>query len=148
LSGEEQGADQKLDEALALAVVDPTGEARSGHGSFCTSGYLAMQQARCSQMLGKFDQAIAAYLTCIPALPEVYRRDRGAALSRLASAYAAVGEPEAAAQYGIDALQIGLETGSARIIDAVRQVGQKVDEHRGLSQVAQLLDELQAGVAR
>jgi hypothetical protein len=142
LDGDEASAQRKLDEAHTWAATDVAGDARTGHGSFCTASYIEVQRAGCWLTLGKPARAIQVYEATLPGLPDVYRRDRGIALGRLASAYAASGEPEAAAKTATDALSIGQEVGSARTLGVVRAVGKTLDRHRELPAVAQLMREL------
>jgi transcriptional regulator with XRE-family HTH domain len=142
LDGDEAAAHRKLDDAHTWAATDVAGDARTGHGSFCTASYIEVQRAGCWLTLGKPARAIQLYEATLPALPDVYRRDRGIALGRLASAYAASGEPEAAAKTATDALSIGQEVGSARTLGVVRAVGRTLGTHRRLPAVAQLMREL------
>lgn len=142
LDGDEQVAQAKLDEAHAWAATDVAGDARGGHGSFCTASYIELQRAACWLTLGNANAAIQLYETTMPEIPAVYRRDRGTALSRLARAYVAADEPERAARVATEALRIAESAGSTRTLNAVRTVGRQLATHRQLSDVALLLDEL------
>jgi tetratricopeptide (TPR) repeat protein len=142
LDGDEHSTRSKLDEAHEWAATDTAGDARGGHGSFCTASYIELQRAGCWLMLGNPDLAIELYEATMPQVPAVYRRDRGAALGRLATAYTAVGEPEKAARAAREALHIGESAGSTRTLHEVHKVGKELTSHRRLPDVAQLLDEL------
>ena len=142
LDGDETAAQRKLDDAHTWAATDVVGDARTGHGSFCTASYIELQRAACWLTLGRPARAIELYEATLPGLPEVYRRDRGIALGRLASAYTATGEPEVAAQTATEALAIGQEVGSARTLGVVRAVGERLGTHRRLPAVAHLMREL------
>lgn len=142
LDGNETAAHRKLDDAHAWAAVDAAGDARTGHGSFCTASYIEVQRAGCWLTLGQPARAIQLYEATLPGLPDVYRRDRGVALGRLASAYAASGEPEAAARTATEALDIGQEVGSARTLGVVRAVGKTLSGHWKLPAVAHFMGEL------
>jgi hypothetical protein len=142
LDGDEAAAHRKLDEAHMWAATDAAGDARAGHGSFCTASYIEVQRAGCWLTLGKPERAIQLYETTLPGVPDVYRRDRGVALGGLASAYAAHGQPEAAARTATEALTIGKEVGSARTLGVVRAIGTALNAHRKLPSVAQFMREL------
>jgi transcriptional regulator with XRE-family HTH domain len=142
LGGDECAAHRKLDEAHTWAATDAAGDARNGHGSFCTAGYIEVQRAGCWLTLGKPQRAIALYEATLPGLPDVYRRDRGVALGRLASAYAASGEPEPAAVTATEALNIGQEVGSERTLGMVRALGKALSGYRKLPAVSQFMREL------
>jgi hypothetical protein len=82
------------------------------------------------------------YEATLPSLPDVYRRDRGVALGRLASAYAASGEPEPAAVIASEALGIGREVGSERTLGLVRGVGKTLAGYQQLPAVSEFVREL------
>jgi tetratricopeptide (TPR) repeat protein len=147
MDGDERSAQRKLDEARQWAATDIDGDARNGHGSFCTASYIEVQRAGCWLTLGKPKRAIELYESTVPQVPTVYRRDRGMALGRLARAYSVVGEPEQAARAATDALDIARSVGSARTIAEVQIVGQRLKPYRQAEAVAQLLDELGVGQA-
>jgi hypothetical protein len=92
MDGDERSAQRKLDEARQWAATDIDGDARNGHGSFCTASYIEVQRAGCWLTLGKPQRAVELYESTVPQVPTVYRRDRGMALGRLARAYSVVGE--------------------------------------------------------
>ncbi|MGH3615126.1 MAG: helix-turn-helix domain-containing protein [Pseudonocardia sp.] len=143
LDGDDMTAQRKLDDAHQWAATDTSGDARGGHGSFCTASYIELQRAACWLMTSKQPgRAIELYEVIIPQLPPVYRRDRGVALGRLAAAYVAAGEPERAARVASEALAIARSAGSARTLDDVVAVGQGIQRYRQMSPVAQFLDEL------
>jgi transcriptional regulator with XRE-family HTH domain len=142
LAGNEVVANNKLDEARQWASLDDAGDARGGHGSFCTETYIELNRAHCWTVLGKPRRAIAAYERMLPALPAVYRRDRGMACSRFANAYLAAGEPEAAAVMGREALAVAHSAGSIRIENQVRKVAAGLKPHQNIDTVRQLCAEL------
>ncbi|MFC5260930.1 helix-turn-helix transcriptional regulator [Kribbella qitaiheensis] len=144
LDGDESAAHRKLDAAHTWAATDAAGDARTGHGSFCTASYIEVQRAGCWLTLGKPERAISLYEATLPGLPDVYRRDRGVALGRLASAYAVSGEPEPAAMKATEALSIGQEVGSERTLRLVRAVSKTLSGYRQLPAVSQFMRELAA----
>lgn len=147
LDGDEVQTQRLLDESHRWAATDTTGDAREGHGSFCTDSYLELQRAACWLRLGYPNRAIELYEATLPSLPTVYRRDRGVALGRFARAQLAAGQPEPGAEAASDALHIALDVGSQRTVRQVQAVGALLKAHRQLPPVAQLLDELAVATA-
>jgi hypothetical protein len=76
-------------------------------------------------------------LPCGPSRP-VYRRDRGVALSGLAAACAALGEPAEAATAAMQALQVAHDAGSERIVSMVIPVATTLARHRDIEAVRRL----------
>ncbi|MCC8245046.1 helix-turn-helix transcriptional regulator [Saccharothrix luteola] len=136
LDGDARAAQRTLDKAHEWAVSDTTGDARGGHGSFCTAGYLELQRASCWLTLGQPRKAVELYDRVLPILPAVYRRDRGIALGRFALASAAVGEPERAARLAGEALDIARSSGSVRTENELRAVANALTRYDTLPSVA------------
>ncbi|MEV0351521.1 hypothetical protein AB0H88_37595 [Nonomuraea sp. NPDC050680] len=137
LDGEERPCQRKLDQAHTLASsVHDDGDARGGHGSFCTPAYVEIQRAGCWLELKQPARAVATYESALPDLPAVYRRDRGMALAGMAAAYAGQGEPEYAATTAGEALDIARAAGSVRIINVLTSVERTLSIHRRLPSVA------------
>ena len=120
------------------ASPDDPGDASGGHGSFCTPAYVEMQRGRCWLRLGRPASAVAALEGAVRALPPVYRRDRGVALSALATARAAIGEPGEAATAAAQALDVARDAGSERIVGMVIPVAAALAPYRHLEAVAGL----------
>ena len=139
LDGAEAACQDALDQAHQRAASpDDPGDASNGHGSFCTPGYVEMQRGRCWLRLGRPAKARAALDNAIRSLPPVYRRDRGVALSALAAAFAAIGEPAEAAEVATQALGVAHDSGSERIVNMVIPVATALAPYRGIDAVAQL----------
>ena len=138
LDGDETSCHKTLDKALALAASDDPGDASSGHGSFCTPGYLEMQRGICWLRLSKPVRAIASFDMAISSMPAIYRRDRGVALSGQAAALAAAGEAEQAAVAAGQALGIAQDSGSGRILNMVIPLADRLRPYGHLEPVAQL----------
>ncbi|MEU4804144.1 helix-turn-helix transcriptional regulator [Actinosynnema sp. NPDC023587] len=136
LDGDEVSAQHKLDEAHQWAADDVAGEARAGHGSFCTAAYLELQRGVCWLALGRPDRAVRVFESTLPVLPPAYRRDRGLALSRFATAAARVREPEYAAHLAGEALGIARSVGSIRTEKELRTVAALLAPYRALPAVA------------
>jgi tetratricopeptide (TPR) repeat protein len=145
LDGDAETSQQLLDEAHAWAASDTVGDARGGHGSYCTASYIEIHRAGCWLTIGKPKAAIKLYETVLPTLPAVYQRDRAAALSRLAAAYVSDGQVEQAASVAHAALPVARGAGSSRIVEEIKGVGAKLVPHRPLATVAALLDDLDTG---
>ena len=143
LDGDEAACQAALDQAHGQAASpDDPGDASNGHGSFCTPAYVEMQRGRCWLLLGQPAKARAALDSAIRSLPPVYRRDRGVALSALATAFAAIGEPGEAATAAMQALGVARDAGSERIVSMVIPVATALAPYRGINAVAQLREAL------
>lgn len=144
LDGHEQASQRLLDEAHTWAASDTDGDARGGHGSYCTPSYIEIQRANCWLTTGKPKKAITLYEEGLSALPTVYQRNRAAALSQLAVAYLADGQLEQAASTAHTALPVARSSGSRRILEEIKSVSKKLAPHRPLHSVAALLEDLSA----
>jgi transcriptional regulator with XRE-family HTH domain len=139
LDGAEAACLGAMDQAFErVASPDDPGDASGGHGSFCTAAYLDMQRGRCWLRLGHPVKARDALDDAVRTLPPVYRRDRGVALSALAAAHAAIGEPGEAAIAAMQALEVARDAGSERIVSMVIPVATALSRHRGIEAVVQL----------
>jgi hypothetical protein len=87
-------------------------------------------------------KARVALDSAVRALPSVYRRDRGVALSALAAACAALGEPGEAATTAMRALALARDAGSERIVSMVIPVAAALARHCDIEAVAQLHEAL------
>ncbi len=143
LDRDEAACQCKLDEALRWAApVDLHGDARSGHGAFCTESYIELQRAKCWQTLGRPWRAVPAYKAALAGLPVTYNRDRGHGLAQLAGALVAINEPEHAASVASEALTIASGCGSGRTLLHIQAVGRQLRPHAKLLGVAQLFGDL------
>jgi hypothetical protein len=136
-----------LDEAHTWAASDTVGDARAGHGSYCTPSFIEIQRANCWLATGQAKKAISLYEGSLRTLPPVYQRNRAAAQSWLAAAYVADGQLEQAAHTAHTALPAARTAGSGRILEEIKGVGAKLAPHRELEDVAALLDDLDQGDA-
>ncbi|XVV06697.1 helix-turn-helix transcriptional regulator [Actinosynnema sp. CA-248983] len=124
LDGDVSTAERKIDQAHKWAGTDTEGDARNGHGSFCTPDYLELQRAVCWLEVGQAGRAVKLFEVIVPNMPSVYRQDRGTALSRFAVAAARIGEPEYAAHLADEALDIARSSGSVRTENELRTLGE------------------------
>jgi hypothetical protein len=127
-----------LDQAMAHAAPDDSGDASAGHGSFCTHGYLEMQRGICWTRLGHPARAIACFESAVRSMPPAYRRDRGVALAGLAVCLAATGDPAQAASVAQQALTTAVESGSGRVLQMIRSAAIAMERHKGDPAVAAL----------
>jgi tetratricopeptide (TPR) repeat protein/transcriptional regulator with XRE-family HTH domain len=145
LDGNETGSQKLLDEAHTWAASDTVGDARGGHGSYCTPSYIEIQRANCWLATGQAKKAISLYEGGLRTLPPVYQRNRAAAQSWLAAAYVVDGQLEQAASTAHAALPVARSSGSGRILEDIKGLGADLVPHRGLQGVAALLDDLGRG---
>ena len=143
LDGDVQASQRLLDDAHTWAAVDTVGDARGGHGSYCTPSYIELQRASCWLTLGQPKKALRLYERALPSLPVVYQRDRAAALSRMAAAYVAAGQPDQAAATARAALPVARGAGSNRIVDEITSLAPELAPHRALPGVAALFNDLE-----
>ena len=146
LAGDESLMQSTLDAAHTCAASETTGDARQGHGSFCIPPYLELKRAQYFGLLGKHVRAVELFESVLPALPPIYRRDRGVAFGRLAQAHVALNHPDQAAAYGMKALNIARSVGSIRTEQEVAKLGEQLGRHRRISEVKDLLADLRVPV--
>lgn len=123
---------------------DLHGDARSGHGAFCTATYIELQRADCWRRLRRPRRAVATWEAALANLPAAYNRDRGYALAQFGNALIAANEPERAASMASEALGIARACGSGRTLHSIRALGDSLRPHASLPTVAWLLDGLAA----
>ncbi len=140
LVGDRERSDRSFDRARALAAdanADPS------WGLFLDSAYIDVHQAHALALLGDHARAIAMFDAAIATMQTGYTRDKGVYLARQSMAYASSGEIEGAASTGHLALQIGVSTGSHRILDTIRQVDKMIDPTSKQPAVVELRDSMQ-----
>ncbi|MGH3943099.1 MAG: hypothetical protein ACRDTG_31650 [Pseudonocardiaceae bacterium] len=103
---------------------------------FLDRSYIEVQRARSLTFLGEYGAAIKLFQEAISALPGGYRRDRGVYLAREAVAHVGNGDAEQACAAGFQALVIGAETGSGRIIGELESLDTALKRFRSTSSVA------------
>jgi tetratricopeptide (TPR) repeat protein len=115
LDGDLSGTRRAYDEATELLhKVDHDNP--SPWGVWLDDSYVEVAKNRSLAALGEYSQAAEGYEAVITRLPAQYRRDRGVYLARAATAYAGAGDIDHAAELALQALAIGLETKSGRIL--------------------------------
>src|SRR5262249_28483457 len=137
LNGAETASHDLLDRAQEYAATDDAGDARTGHGSFCTPAYLEMQRGRIWLTLGHPGRAVNAFECAINDLSASYQQDRGLAHAGLSVALAAEHQPEAAAHAAVQALTVAQDSGSTRIFSMVASAAPQLARHAHLNSVAE-----------
>jgi tetratricopeptide (TPR) repeat protein len=113
--GEVDDSSRLLDNARELfAELDD--DPRSPWGEWLDESYIEVQRGRCLTAAGQPAKAVDVYELALCKVPAGYHRDRGVYLARQGAAYAGAGQPERAAEIGLQALTIGVSTESGRII--------------------------------
>ncbi|MBF6046389.1 helix-turn-helix domain-containing protein [Streptomyces sp. NRRL B-1677] len=145
LRGDEAEAMRAYDHARDLLhTADPDPE--SNWGVWLDDAYIDVQRARSLSALGNHGAAAAGFRTAIRALPAGYHRDHGVYLAREASAHAGNGDAEQAAGVGLQALSIGVETGSARILTELAQLDSALQQWKAVPSVREFHESLNAAV--
>lgn len=96
------------------------------------SSYVEVQRARSLDCFGEYRTAVEIFQSAIPCIPPGYHRDRGVYLAREARAHAGNGDAEQAAAVGLQALTIGGETRSARIVRELTYLDSALSPQRSL----------------
>lgn len=122
---------ERARELLADADSDET-----PWGQFFDDAYIGVQQAQSWTVLGEYRAAAEQYRSAIAALPTGFRRDQGVYLAREALAYANAHDAEKAADIGLNALTIGVDTGSRRVLDELVQVGNELGPWKAKPEVS------------
>jgi transcriptional regulator with XRE-family HTH domain len=121
LQGDRNGTQRAYDKAremLGTMDADPS----SPWGVWLDEPYIDVHRNRSLAALGEYRQAAEGYEVAITKLPADFRRDRGVYLARAARAYAGAEDADHAADAGLQALSIGVETKSGRILTELAQL--------------------------
>jgi transcriptional regulator with XRE-family HTH domain len=136
--------ERKLDEARTLLTStvsdEPAGSNLSAHYD---QALLSMQTAICYAEAGKPQRAVELYSQDLSARA-FSRRDYGYFLSLMANAVAASGEPDDAAQLGIDALDVAAKTDSRRTVHELRRLTSRLEPWSRRAAVRELQEALAA----
>lgn len=144
LIGDASAAQRSYDHAHQLyEKMDPDPAAL---GPWLDASYIEAQRARSLACLGDHAQAAQQFHHAVQHLPPAYHRDRGVYLAREAVAHAHAGEPEHAAEVGLRALNIGVETGSDRIASELTVLDRRLARWSTVPAAAQFKDALNESV--
>lgn len=124
--------------------MDP--DPASPWGVWLDAAYIDVQRAHSLNLLGEHTSAAEAFRKAINELPAGYHRDRGVYLAREALAHAGAGEAAQAATIGLQALRIGVETGSARITRELVHLDQELTQWHAVSNVAEFKEAMTESV--
>jgi dienelactone hydrolase len=113
LLGDRRQVDALLDAAGRL--VDQVDVEVWGTACLRTPHYVEVQRATCYGRLGFASEALGVWQQIIPAAPSTARRDVGVWVARQATLSASLREPERTVEFARHAVQVALETGSARV---------------------------------
>ncbi len=128
LQGDLDGTRRAYDHARTLLTnVDPDDQSMS---AWRNASYIDVHEYRSLTLVGDYEAAAEGFESAINALPADFRRDRGVYLARAGRAYAGAGEAERAADMGREALTIGLETRSGRILTELAELNDALSKWR------------------
>ncbi len=147
IRGEKGAAQRAYEHAHDLRqAMDP--DPASPWGVWLDAAYIEVQRAHSLSVLGEYSAAAEGFHQAISELPPSFHRDRGVYLSRAAVAHAGAGEAERAAAVGLQALSIGLETGSVRISRELAQLDGQLNQWRTAPGVADFKEAMSEAVLR
>ncbi|MGH3927952.1 MAG: hypothetical protein ACRDTT_34670, partial [Pseudonocardiaceae bacterium] len=98
----------------------------SPYGPWLDERWIALGEAQSWLVLGDYHRAAQIFQDALVDFPGRYRRTRGVILARTALAQAGDHEVEHAAALGLEALPIGVQTGSARTLTTLAQLNDKL----------------------
>lgn len=115
LSGDRSATNRTYEQARELlATVE--GEPNPAYGSWLSERWIAISQAQSWTALRDYHVAAESFQEALTDYPGRYLRARGVCLARTALAHAGDRQVEHAATLGLEALPIGVQTNSARIL--------------------------------
>ena len=142
LSGDRLQSERAFERARTLVTeVTDTG---LEYGFFLAPSYIEVQHARSLNVLGEHRLAASGFQRAIASLPDGYHRDRGVYLAQEAHAHAAAADVDQAVSVGWQALTIGTQTGSARILTELGTVRNRLEQWRTVPTVSELRDAITA----
>lgn len=126
--------------------MDPNPD--SPWGIWLDAAYIEVHRAQSLSALGEHREAADGFRKAITELPADFHRDRGVYLAREAVALAGAGEAEEAATKGMQALRIGVETGSGRITRELAQLDEDLGKWHSVVTVSEFQDAMKDAVLR
>ncbi|NNH74330.1 hypothetical protein HLB23_31530 [Nocardia uniformis] len=124
LAGHSHRSAQTYDAARKIvARADPDPK----WGMFLDDSYIDAYQAHTYAETGEYRRATTQFADAMAHMQPDYPRDKGVYLARTAVAHMAAGDIEQAASAGLQSLEIGIGTRSARILYAVRRLSGMID---------------------
>ncbi|MEU1779247.1 helix-turn-helix transcriptional regulator [Streptomyces abikoensis] len=144
LRGDARESMRAYDHARELLHGDINPE--STWGVWLDDAYIDVHRSRSLSALGDHQAAADGFRAAITALPAGYHRDKGVYLAREALAHAGARDAEQASSVGLQALAIGAETRSARILTELAQLDSVLLPWRDVPSVREFRDALNAVV--
>ncbi|MET9860606.1 helix-turn-helix transcriptional regulator [Streptomyces smyrnaeus] len=117
-------------------------------GVWLDAAYIEAQRARSLNTLGDFHAAAEGFGRALANLPADYHRERGVHLARQAVALAGAGEAEEAGRAGMQALRIGIETGSGRITRQLARLDTNLAPWHSVTPVNEFRDAMRDAVLK
>ncbi|WP_369182776.1 helix-turn-helix transcriptional regulator [Streptomyces sp. Y1] len=140
LLGDGLASQRGYDLALELVTRPSDTEVRRGH--WLDVGYVEAQRARSLLVMGQYKAAATGFDRAIRALSASFRRDRGVYLARSAGAQLHAIGPEQAALTAVEALSIGISTGSARIFAELASLDSQLQRWSAVAAVTRFREAL------
>ncbi|MEV0766408.1 XRE family transcriptional regulator [Nocardia sp. NPDC050435] len=119
-SGDPVSCARALDRAYELAAEVGDEHPSTDMAAYCTTGFVAMEAAHCWVELGKPALALETLQNGLANWRPDSRRDLGVGMARLVLAHAGLGQPDEALTVAGHALNILIDTGSARTVRQLR----------------------------
>ncbi|MGW8378509.1 hypothetical protein [Streptomyces sp. ODS28] len=117
-------------------------------GIWLDAAYIEAQRARSLNTLGDFQAAADGFGRAIDNLPADYHRERGVHLARQAVALSGAGEAEEAGRAGLQALHIGVETGSGRITRELARLETGLEKWHSVASVSEFREAMKEAVLK
>lgn len=113
-------------------------------GTFLNRSWIEAQRAHSLAALGEYGASVRSFQEAISSLPRGFRREGGVYLAREAVAHLGHGDVEQASAVGLQALAIGAETSSARIMRELKQLDSSLGKFPASSGAADFHDAMNA----
>ncbi|WP_405804844.1 helix-turn-helix domain-containing protein [Streptomyces sp. NBC_01187] len=147
LQGDATACKRAYDHAHDLRqAMDPN--PASPWGIWLDTAYIEVHRAQSLNALGEHQAAAESFGRAIANLPVGFHRDRGVYLARQAVALAGAGEAEEAGRTGLQALRIGVETGSGRITRELARLDEDLGKGHSVLTVNEFKDAMRDAVLK
>ncbi|NGO67462.1 helix-turn-helix domain-containing protein [Streptomyces sp. SB3404] len=147
LQGDADACQRAYDHAHDLCQrMDPNPD--SPWGVWLDPGYIEVHRAQSLNVLGRHHAAAESFGRAITSLPTGFHRDRGVYLARQAVALAGAGEAEQAGTVGLQALRVGVETGSGRITRELARLDDDLGKWHSVITVNEFRDAMRDAVLK
>lgn len=113
-------------------------------GQWLDDSYISVNRARSLSALGRHGDAVDTFDHALRELPSSFHRDRGVYLARAGAAHARAGDVDQACSLGVEALEIGVDTNSGRIVSELSVLHDGLRKWHKDPRVTELNDALRA----